>query len=399
MRAHRRITATLVALLLVTGACDAGDDPPASDPTSTPAEPDPTGEADPPTQPDDGGEPDDAEPDDEAAGTEDPPEATGTEPVDLQVRTVVTGLEAPWDVVDHAGRVLVTERDTGRLLEISGDGDHTEVRRFPVDATGEGGLLGLASDDVSLFVYYTADDGNRVVRLDDVDGGEEQPLLTGIPKGPTHNGGRLAIGPDEQLYVGTGDAGNAASAADLDALAGKILRVARDGQVPADNPFDGSPVWTLGHRNVQGLAFDPEGRLWAAELGPDVDDEINLIEAGQDYGWPEVTGAPGVDGLVDAAFVAQPAEASWSGAAVVDGGAIPQWEGDLLVTGLRGERLWRLTLDGATVTAAEELHVGEFGRLRTARVAPDGSVWLLTSNRDGRGSPTDEDDRLLRVGP
>lgn len=320
-------------------------------------------------------------------------------PVELTVTEVATGLEVPWDVVDHDGRVLVTERDSGRLLEIHDDGRVSEVRSFDVDPAGEGGLLGLASDGDALFVYYTGADGNRVVRLDDVDDGEEVPLLTGIPKAQIHNGGRLAIGPDGLLHVGTGDAGNGRFAPDTATLAGKILRVDRDGAVPADNPIEGSPVYSFGHRNVQGLAFDAEGRLWAAELGPDRDDEINLVEPGADHGWPEVTGAPGVEGRVDAAFVAQPAEASWSGTAIPTGDTIPQWRGDLLVTGLRGQRLWHLDLDGEQVVGADTLYAGEYGRLRTARVAPDGSVWLLTSNRDGRGSPVAADDRLLRVAP
>ena len=395
MRRHRPVALIAGAALLL-GACDDGGPgeqrPPGEVPTPSPSPPatgDGDGEDDLPREVPDGEE--------EAAGGED--DGEDDRPVEWSVSEVATGLEAPWDVVEHDGRVLVTERDRGRLLEVGDDGAATEVRTFDIDPAGEGGLLGLASDGDALFVHYTGGDGNRVVRLDDVDDGDEIPLVTGIPKGPTHNGGRLAIGPDDLLYVGTGDAGDPGLAADPGSLAGKILRVDRDGEVPDDNPYDGSPVYSLGHRNVQGLAFDAEGRLWAAELGPDRDDEINLIEAGADYGWPEVTGAPGVDGLVDAAFVAQPAEASWSGATIPDGGAIPQWEGNLLVTGLRGQQLWRLELDGGRVASSETLLTGQYGRLRTARVAPDGAIWLLTSNRDGRGSPASNDDRLLRVGP
>ncbi|MFA9430622.1 sorbosone dehydrogenase family protein [Egicoccus sp. AB-alg2] len=397
MRAPLRTAAVLFAALPALAGCDTTDEPPAAEaPAPEPEPTDPADGDDPPAG--DGATPEDepaGEPTDEAAD-----DAAGAEePVEITVEVVATGLEAPWDVVAHDGRVLVTERDTGRLLEVGEDGGVDEVRTFDVDPTGEGGLLGLASDGEALFVHYTADDGNRVVRLDDVDGGEEQPVVTGIPKGATHNGGRLALGADGLLYVATGDAGDPALAPDLDSLAGKILRVDREGRVPDDNPYDGSPVWSSGHRNVQGLAFDADERLWAAELGPDVDDEINLIEPGADYGWPEVTGAPGVEGYVDAAFVAQPPEASWSGATVLRDGAIPQWEGDLLVTALRGERLWRLGLDGEEVTDAEELYAGEYGRLRTAVVAPDGAVWLLTTNRDGRGDPGPDDDRLLRLGP
>ena len=387
MRRHRTVLLVLT-LGLTLGAClriDTSEPEPA--PVESAPSPTPTTESD--TAPDDT----EASPTETGGGT-----AAPAAPVELTVTEVATGLEVPWDVIEHDGRVLVTERDTGRLLEIAPDGSATEVRGFDVDPAGEGGLLGLASDGAALFVYYTGGDGNRVVRLDQVDG-DEVPIVTGIPKGRTHNGGRLAIGPDDLLYVGTGDSGDGALAADPGSLGGKILRVDRDGGVPDDNPFEDSPVYSLGHRNVQGLAFDADGRLWAAELGPDRDDEINLIEPGEDYGWPEVTGAPGAEGVVDAKFVAQPPEASWSGATIPDGGAIPQWDGDLLVTGLRGERLYRLDLDAEQVADAEALYVGEFGRLRTARVAPDGAVWLLTSNRDGRGSPVSNDDRLLRVGP
>lgn len=387
-----RGTRTLTGLLAVTlglWGCgpDDTDEPDPAESTES-AEPDPA----PTTDPSPG--------DTEASPSASPSRTTTPDgPVELTVTEVTTGLEAPWDVIDHDGRVLVTERDSGRLLEIAADGRANEVRSFDVDPAGEGGLLGLASDGDALFVYYTGSDGNRVVRLDDVAEGDEVPLLTGIPKARIHNGGRLAVGPDGLLYVGTGDAGDGALAQDTASLAGKILRIDRDGGVPADNPTEGSPVYSYGHRNVQGLAFDGEGRLWAAELGPDRDDEINLIEPGADHGWPQVTGAPGADGAVDAAFVAQPSEASWSGAAIPDTDAIPQWRGDLLVTGLRGQQLWHLDLDGEQVVDAETLYAGEYGRLRTARVAPDGAVWLLTSNRDGRGSPTEADDRLLRVGP
>lgn len=390
MRQGTRTLTGLLALTVALAGCLRVD---TSEPAPEPSESAPRGPA--PT----------AEPETSAPGTGATPSEARNEtaapggPVELTVTEVATGLEVPWDVIEHDGRVLVTERDSGRLLEIARDGTASQVRSFEIDPTGEGGLLGLTSDGDALFVYYTGADGNRVVRLDDVDDGNEVPLLTGIPKGPTHNGGRLVVGPGGLLHVGTGDAGNGGLAADVGSLAGKVLRIDRDGEVPDDNPFDDSPVYSLGHRNVQGLAFDADGRLWAAELGPDRDDEINLIEPGEDYGWPEVTGAPGADGLVDAKFVAQPPEASWSGAAIPTGATIPQWEGDLLVTGLRGERLYRLDLDGDEVVDAETLHVGEFGRLRTARVAPDGAVWLLTSNRDGRGTPAANDDRLLRLGP
>jgi glucose/arabinose dehydrogenase len=387
-----RTVVALVAAALTLAAC-------ADDPTDAP---EPTATAEP------------AEPDaaDEPAGTDagdapatDPDEDTEGDdgPVEVGLTDVVTGLEAPWDLTVAAdGRLLVSERDSGRLLEVTEAGDATELRTFAVDASGEGGLLGLEvhpDDPTLVYAYLTAAEDNRVVRFGLDDDGDAEPVLTGIPKARVHNGGRLAFGPDGMLYVATGDAAEPALAADPSSLAGKVLRVTPEGEVPDDNPEPGSPVYSLGHRNVQGLAWDVDGHLWVSELGPDVDDEINRIEPGGHHGWPEVTGAPGDDRFVDAAFVAQPPEASWSGAAVLIDGAIPRWEGDLFVAALRGERLWRLTIDRGEVVDDEELLVGELGRLRTVVVGPDGALWLLTSNRDGRGSPADGDDRLVRFGP
>jgi glucose/arabinose dehydrogenase len=381
-----RRTLALVSAVVVLGACAAGDDaeeatsapdPPAERPEETPAEPEPD------------------EP-------QTPPEDDGPAEVELSVTDVATDLDAPWDVTWLGERVLLTERDRGRLLELVDDGSTREVRTFDVDATGEGGLLGLAAgpDDL-LYVYLTTAEDNRVVRFDPDAGDDPEVVLDGIPAERTHNGGRIAFGPDGMLHVATGDAQVRPASQDPDSLAGKILRVTPDGDVPGDNPTDGSPVWSLGHRNVQGLAFDAEGRLFAPEFGPDVDDEVNLIEPGGNYGWPEVTGEADVAGFTDPILTRQPPEASWSGGAVLIDGAIPQWEGDLFVAALRGERLWRLPLaaDGTLDGEPEELYVGEHGRLREVTQAPDGSLWVLTNNRDGRGSPRGGDDRILRIGP
>jgi glucose/arabinose dehydrogenase len=386
-----------VVLLASGAACspDEGTGPEAIDePTDAPAD-DPGGDPDGPGDEPDGPAGDEADP----AGDE----ADEPGPVEVAASDVLTGLEAPWDLALAAdGRILVTERDTGRLLEVDEDGGTTTLRSFEVDASGEGGLLGLAvhpDDDTVVYAYLTAAQDNRVVRFSLDDDADPEPVVTGIPKARFHNGGRIAFGPDGLLHVATGDAGEPALSADPSSLAGKILRVTPDGAVPDDNPDAGSPVYSLGHRNVQGLAWDADGTLWAAELGPDVDDEINRIEPGGHHGWPEVTGAPGDDRYVDAAFVAQPSEASWSGAVVLHDGAIPQWEGDLFVAALRGQRLWRFELEDGAIVDHEELLVGEHGRLRTVVVGPDGSLWVLTSNRDGRGSPAEGDDRVLRLGP
>jgi glucose/arabinose dehydrogenase len=387
---HRRFLALTVTGALLVACADA--EPAGTDPATTAAPVDgEEGAQDPEPEPE-------PEPGADGAGTDDAPAD-----VEVVLSDVATDLEAPWDVawLDD-GRTLITERDTGRLLQLDDDGAVAELRTFGVDPAGEGGLLGLAvgPDGATVYAYLTTAEDNRVVSFAADDPDADEVVLDGIPSATTHNGGRIAFGPDDLLYVATGDAQDQPAAQDPDSLAGKVLRVTADGDAPDDNPFDGSPVWSLGHRNVQGLAFDPDGRLFAPEFGPDRDDEVNLIEPGENYGWPEVTGAAGVDGFVDPVLVRQPGDASWSGGAVLTDGAIPQWEGDLFVASLRGERLYRVPLeDGEVAGEPEELFVGELGRLREVTQAPDGSLWLLTNNRDGRGSPGDGDDRIVRLGP
>jgi glucose/arabinose dehydrogenase len=204
------------------------------------------------------------------------------------------------------------------------------------------------------------------------------------------------------LYIATGDAGDPSNSQDRDSLGGKILRLTPDGNIPEDNPFPNSPVYSYGHRNVEGLAWDEEGRLYASEFGQFAYDEVNLIEPGENYGWPEVEGEGGESmGYVDPITTWRPYEASPSGAEILKNGAIPQWEDDLFVAALRGERLWRLELgpDGE-VTGREELMWGEVGRIRNVVQAPDGSLWVTTSNLDGYGSSVSEqDDRILRLAP
>lgn len=320
--------------------------------------------------------------------------ASGAAPAG-QVTVLASGLEAPWGIAFlPSGEALVTERDSARILRVpAGGGTPAEVQRLSeVDGDGEGGLLGIAispsyARDQLVYVYYSTGEDNRIARMRL--GQAPQPIVTGIPRSGIHNGGRLVFGPDGFLYAGTGDASSSGRSQDRSSLGGKVLRMTADGKPAPGNPFPGSLVWTYGHRNVQGLAFDAAGRLWASEFGQNRFDEVNLIQAGRDYGWPTVEGAAD-DSRFQAPLVTWPtSDASPSGVTIAGS--------TLYVAALRGERLWRVPLEGdrtGTPTAALQ---GEYGRLRAAQVAPDGSVWILTSNRDGRGDPAGDDDRILRL--
>nr|WP_184830180.1 PQQ-dependent sugar dehydrogenase [Jiangella mangrovi] len=320
------------------------------------------------------------------------------------VEEIVTGLAAPWSIAfvpGEDGQALVTQRDEGTIVLVDAAGTVTPVGAVPgVDGTGEGGLLGLAFDPASpsdLYVYATMGSQNVVQRTTYSSGGvlgEFSVVLDGIPAGTRHDGGRLAFGPDGMLYVSTGESGNPDDAQDLGNLGGKILRIEPSGDVPADNPFDGSPVWTYGHRNVEGLAFDDDGRLWASEFGDRSADEVNLIEAGQNYGWPFVEGIGGAPDYTDPVVEWRPtSEASPSGLAYV--------RDTLFVAALRGERLWQVPLSsdgsGSVSAGSPAEFVTDYGRLRDAVVAPDGTLWVLTNNTDGRGDAREGDDRVLRL--
>ena len=302
------------------------------------------------------------------------------------------GLEAPWGLAFlPGGDALVTERDSARVLRIpAAGGDPVEVTQVKqAEPRGEGGLLGIAisptfATDDRVFAYVTTAQDNRIVSFALSFPEQIEPVLTGIPKAGIHNGGRLAFGPDGMLYAGTGDTGDSALSQDPRSLGGKILRMTAQGR-PA--PGASSLVFSRGHRNVQGLAFDAGGTLYATEFGQNRFDEVNRITEGGNSGWPEVEGAgTGGGRFIAPVVVWQTSEASPSGAAIV---------GDnLYVAALRGERLWSVPLSGGDPVP---LLQGEYGRLRAAAKAPDGSLWILTSNRDGRGDPTRDDDRVLRL--
>ena len=328
-----------------------------------------------------------------------PSEQRATEPLSPTggTQVLVSGLSAPWSVVPLAGgSALVTERDSARILEATAEGEVREVGTVPgVVPGGEGGLLGIAvptDDESAVYAYFTGADDNRIVRLPlsgavgSLTLGAAEEVLTGIPKSRTHNGGRIAFGPDGMLYATVGDAQQADAAQDAGSLSGKILRLRPDGAVPADNPMPGSLVYSMGHRNPQGIAWDAEGVMWAAEFGQDTWDELNRIEAGANYGWPVVEGAGNDARFTDPVVQWATAEASPSGIAVVGG--------TVFVAGLRGERLWAVDVEGGE---PRSFLAGEWGRLRDAVASPDGALWMLTNNTDGRGTPRDGDDRLVRV--
>jgi glucose/arabinose dehydrogenase len=316
----------------------------------------------------------------------------------VRVAVIATGLDVPWSLAFLPnGDALVSERDTGKILRAPArGGTSVEVMRVPDVATdtAEGGLLGLAvspayGTDGLVYAYYTTRTDNRIVRFRL--GGTVQPILTGLRRGTIHNGGRIAFGPDGKLYAGVGETGVKSLAQQRTALNGKILRINPDGSVPAGNPFPGSPVWSYGHRNVQGLAWDSSGRLWATEFGQNRFDEVNLIQPGHNYGWPEVEGVGDTRGgtYTTPLITWTPDEASPSGAAII---------GTMLYVGaLRGEALLRVRLDGTRATIAPPLFHGVYGRIRAVAAAPNGRLWITTSNRDGRGDPRPGDDRILAL--
>ncbi|QIZ99709.1 PQQ-dependent sugar dehydrogenase [Leifsonia sp. PS1209] len=311
------------------------------------------------------------------------------------------GLVAPWSVVPlRSGSALISERDSGTVLErLPQGGTRTIGTVAGVVHSGEGGLLGLAVQDEEaptfLYAYETTADDNRVVRMPvtGVPGsyalGTQENVVTGIPKASNHDGGRIAFGPDGMLYITAGDASNPANAQNVASLGGKILRVTPEGGVPGDNPFPGSPVWSYGHRNPQGIAWDSRGTMWASEFGQNTWDELNIITPGSNYGWPNVEGIGGDPKYTDPVFQWPTDVASPSGLAVV---------GDtLFLAGLGGQRLWTIwTTDGHAPVTVKPFFDGTFGRLRDA-VAHGDTLWLLTNNTDGRGDPRPGDDRLVQV--
>lgn len=337
-----------------------------------------------------------------------------SEELPYEIQIVAGNLTVPWALdISPEGRLYVTER-IGMIRTIeNGILALTPLFTFPppfVSAV-EGGLMGIALDpDFSqnnhIYVIHTYKEGdqyyNRLVRLIEKnnEASLDRVLLDKIPGGLIHNGGRLKIGPDRKLYITTGDAGNSVLAQDPTSLAGKILRINRDGSIPEDNPFPGSPVYSLGHRNPQGLVWNPNGILYASEHGASAHDEINIIQSGGNYGWPLVQGDEESSEINAQKSLINSGEETWapSGISYVNQGP---WKGKLLVAALRGLRLlaFPLSQNGTEVRVMESWLQGEYGRLRDVAHAEDGSIYILTSNRDGRGNPVPSDDRILRLVP
>jgi glucose/arabinose dehydrogenase len=382
-----------VAAAVAVGGCSSGGDgvSPLVSPPSERASPPGSGTA--PTTP--GSAP---------GATPSPAPAVGTAKV---TATVATGLAQPWGTVRLPdGSLLVASRDSGRISRVGPDGG-TAVQVGSVPGVfhtegGEQGLLGLAlspdyGSDHLVYAYFTTESDNRIARMlydPSRPSGEQlgapDTILRGIPMGTVHNGGRIAFGPDGMLYAGTGETGQRGLAQDMSSLGGKILRMTPDGQAPRDNPAAGSLVYSPGHRNVQGLAWDTQGRLWASEFGQDTWDELNLIEPGRNYGWPAVEGIAHRAGYVDPVAQWRTDEASPSGIAYA--------AGCIWMASLKGERLWRIPLDGTKAAApAQAFFTSAYGRLRTVVAVDDHTLLLTTSNTDGRGTPAKGDDRVLRV--
>lgn len=339
--------------------------------------------------------------------------------VAVRAEEVVSGLEVPWGIVFlPQGDLLVTERAGQIRLVQNGQLQPQPVATIPVAARGEGGLLGIAAhpqfeQNRLFYIYYTAErNGSAVNRVERwklaSDGRTASPdkiILDNIPVAQFHNGGRLRFGPDGMLYIGTGDAKNPQSSQDVNSLAGKILRLTPDGEVPQDNPFPSSLTFILGIRNTQGFDWFNESTLWITDHGPSGElgrsghDEVSVASAGANLGWPPIYGCQDQEGLAAPSLTWNQAVPP-GGAAIYTGEAIPQWQGSLIVSVLGAEHLHRVTFAPESpyqVQSHEVYFQNELGRLREVTMGPDGELYVTTSNCDGRGICPPEKDKIFRI--
>ncbi|MBI2034552.1 MAG: PQQ-dependent sugar dehydrogenase [Candidatus Levybacteria bacterium] len=324
---------------------------------------------------------------------------------DIPLTTVIAkNLDVPWAIAFlNDGSMLVTERAGNVKLINPANGKQTVIAKIDdAKEIGEGGLLGIVlhpnfKTNHFVYVYYTYDvrgnrAQNRVIRytFDGQSFNNKTVIVDDIPSAPNHNGGRIKFGPDGLLYITTGDAQNPSFAQDAKVLAGKILRLTDEGKPAPDNPFNNA-VYSYGHRNPQGLTWDNNGNLWETEHGQNATDELNLIEIGKNYGWPTIRGTQAKNGMITP--VIQSGSDTWapSGAAYLNG--------SIYFSGLRGNALYQAVLNSTSVKELKTHFKKEFGRIREVIVGPDNMLYITTSNRDGRGIPGFDDDRIIRVNP
>lgn len=321
-----------------------------------------------------------------------------------QITIIAENLDTPWGIASLPDRsMLVTERP-GRVRLVNSDGQLEPEPIITLDnvrEAGEGGLLGITlhpdfSENNYVYLYYTYSNNgnntlNRVSRLkyENKKLQNEQVIVDNIPGASNHNGGRIKFGPDNFLYITTGDAENPSQAQDINSLAGKILRVTDEGRPVQGNPFN-NLVYSYGHRNPQGLAWDSSGQLWATEHGPSRLDEINKIEAGKNFGWPVIQGGEKREGMVSPSLNSGSATWAPAGAAFLNS--------SLFFGGLRGQTLYEAVFQENQIELREHFQ-GKFGRIRDIVLGPDSMIYITTSNKDGRGNPQERDDKIIKVDP